>query len=291
MSEIMTDQADYFSSQVLRSRRFYLRDWGDLKSGAESLLLVGGGCEWCAPDYRIDRQRLPFLAFEFVARGRGWVQMQGEEQELGVGHAFFYDPSIPHVIRADGAEPMVKYFFNYRGRYAQRLHDDLRLSAGTVLRVMEATRISSLLEEVIDHVLRGTELSLRCAGAALEHALALCADARRTPQVKVDASYATYLKCRDYLLRHYPVLSGIEPAARACHVSAAYFSRLFQRYDQETPLACLTRLKMTQALLLMNEPGAQVKGVAAQLGYKSSAHFSRVYKSWHGLAPALNRQG
>jgi AraC family transcriptional regulator, arabinose operon regulatory protein len=282
---ITMEHADYFSSQVLRSRRFYQPSWQEAAKSSNVLTLVGGGCEWCSPDFEINRQRLPYLAFEFVARGKGSVELDGKVYQLGPGHAIFYDPSMPHVIKADSTEPMVKYFFNYVGRPAKQLHLDLELQTGTVIRLLEATRIVSLLEEVVDHALRGTPLAMRCAVAALEHALSLCAEGRHAPQTQLDPAYSTYLRCRDHLLRHYPMLSGIEPAAKDCHVSAAYFTRLFQRYDAETPLACLTRLKMTQAQLLLREPDAQVKGIAAELGYKSSAHFSRVYKRWHGSSP------
>jgi AraC-like DNA-binding protein len=194
------------------------------------------------------------------------------------------------MIQADRDEPMVKYFFNYVGNHAKHLHDNLGLATGTVIRLLETTKIGSLLAEVIDHAVRDSPLSLRCASAALEYALTLCAEGRQASTTKLDPAYTTYLKCRDYLLRHYPTLPGVEPAARACHVSPAYFTRLFRRYDHETPLSYLTKLKMTQARLLLNEPRAQVKGVAGQLGYKSAAHFSRVFKKWYGESPTLLHQ-
>jgi AraC-like DNA-binding protein len=192
---------------------------------------------------------------------------------------------VPHVISSSAEEPMVKYFFNFTGSRAAALMSDLDLGAGSVLRVVDASRVVSLLEEVIDHALRGGRFGLRTACAALEHALVLCADSRQPATTKMDPAYATYLRCRGHLLRNYPVLNSIEQAAKACHVSAAYFTRLFQRYDTETPLACLTRLKLSQAAIKLRQPDALVKNVAAELGYKSAAHFSRAFKAWSGRSP------
>ncbi len=62
-------------------------------------------------------------------------------------------------------------------------------------------------------------------------------------------------------------------------------TRLFKRFDKETPLTCLQRLKLSQAVVRLRQPGAQVKSVAAELGYKSPAHFSRAFKAWHGRPP------
>lgn len=280
-----TDQADYFSTQVMRTRRFFLPEWQERQRGGDTLCLVGGGCEWCAPDFIVDRQEFPFLAFEFVSRGKGSVTLASRKLEVEAGHAFFYDSSIPHVIRSSAEEPMVKYFFNFTGPRAPALMRDIDLAAGSVLRVADASRVVGLLEEVIDHALRGGRFGLRAACAALEHALVLCADSRQPSTTQMDPAYATYLRCRGHLLRNYPVLNSIEQAARACHVSAAYFTRLFQRYDTETPLACLTRLKLSQAAIKLRQPDALVKNVAAELGYKSAAHFSRAYKAWSGRSP------
>lgn len=274
-----TDHADYFSTQVMRTRRFFLPE---RRESAHALCVVAGGCEWCAGDFVVDRARFPFWAFEFVARGKGSVMMNGQKHELGAGHAFFYDPRTAHVIRSSAEEPMVKYFFNFTGRRATALMRELELASGTVLRVADAARVISLLEEVVDHALRGAG---RAASAALEHALALCADSRQPAATKFDPAHATYLRCLGHLLRNYPVLSSVEQAARACHVSPAYFTRLFQRYGAETPLACLTRLKMEQAEIKLRQPEAMVKNIAAELGYKSAAHFSRVFRRHHGRPP------
>ncbi|HYF34528.1 MAG TPA: AraC family transcriptional regulator, partial [Prosthecobacter sp.] len=255
-----------------------------------SLCLVGGGCEWCAPDFAVERETFPFLAFEFVSRGRGRVTLARRQQELSTGHVFFFDPETPHEIRSEAADPMVKYFFNFTGKRAQKLMEELGLQAGMVIRVLDASRVADLLEEVIDHALRGGRLGLRAAAAALEHALVLCADSRQPATTRLDPAYTTYLRCRGHLLRNYPVLSNIEQAADHCHVSAAYLTRLFKRFNDETPLACLTRLKMSQAALKLRQPDAQVKAVASELGYKSAAHFSRVFKAWNGRAPSALRQ-
>lgn len=280
-----TDQADYFSTQVERTRRFFLPEWEERQRDTSVLCLVGGGCEWCAADFMVDREDFPFFAFEFVSRGCGGVTLANRRHEVEAGHAFFYDASVPHVIRNSAEEPMVKYFFNFTGKRGQQLMSDLDLAPGGVVRVMDASRVVDLLEDVIDHALRGGRFGLRAACAALEHALVLCADSRQPATTKYDPAFATYLRCRGHLLRNYPVLNSIEQAAKACHVSAAYFTRLFQRYDTETPLGCLTRLKLSQAAIKLRQPDALVKNVAAELGYKSAAHFSRAFKAWSGRSP------
>jgi AraC-like DNA-binding protein len=284
---IATNQAEYFSTQVLRTRRFYLTGWK--RQFAEKPIppwaLVAGGCEWCAPDFIVERKSLPFTAFEFVARGSGWLTLGGRRLEISAGHAFFYSPAMPHVIQSAEADPLVKYFFNLSGPGAEAVLSSLSLEPGTLIRVMDASRVTALMEEVIDHALRTSPSSVLAARAALGYALVLCADSRQGATSRYDPAYSTYLRCRGHLLRNYPVLASVCQAAGHCHVSAAYMTRLFKRYDTETPLECLVRLKMSQAMVKLRTPGVQVKSVAHELGYKSPAHFSRAFKAWCGRSP------
>lgn len=285
----VTEHADYFSAQVTNTRRFFHPDWQKRAKTASRLFIAGGGCEWCAPDFVVDRKRFPFAAFEFVWRGKGSAVLDGKTHELGSGHAFFYDQQMPHVIRSDAREPMVKYFFNFADERIGELLKGLRLRPGTVIRVSDPARIVSLLEEALDHALKGTPLGDQASAITIEHALVLCAENRLPESTKLEPAHGTYLRCRDHLLRNYPLLATVTEAARQCHVTAAYMNRLFKRFGQETPHDCLQRLKLSQAILKLRQQDAQVKSIAAEVGYKSAAHFSRAFKAWHGRAPAFTR--
>ena len=280
------DTAYYFSTQVARTRRFYDPDWRKQARDQSWICLVGGGCEWCAPDFLIDRQRFPFLAFEFVSRGQGKLELAGKHYDLNSGHAFFFDPHTPHVIRSDPADPNGEIFL--------QLHRRSRTEAGCGRGPRIRHRGSRGGRAAHDGAARrghrpciGRRTDELAGGPppALEHALALCAESLRHPSAQLDPARATYLRCRGHLLRNYPLLVSAAAIAKHCGVSAAYMTRLFKRFDKETPLACLQRLKLSQAVLRLRQPGTQVKRVAAELGYKSPAHFSRAFKAWHGRSP------
>jgi AraC-like DNA-binding protein len=278
--------AEYFSRQVTSTRRFYFPDWRQ-HATVGGVGLVGGGCEWCAPDFVIDRQRFPFLAFEFVWRGRGQVILRGQSHAVSVGSIFLFDRTIPHRIESDPAAPLVKFFLNFHGPGLRRLMAHLSRVPGDLWQVREPARIADLLEEVIDHALSDSPHRLAAAIKAAEHALVLgVLQETRHPTGGQDAALITFQRCRDHLVRHYPRLTSVEESAAACGVTASYLTRLFKRYSNETPHHCLLRLKMSQALLLLAQPGAQVKAVAHELGFKSPAHFSRSFSAWHGQPPS-----
>jgi AraC-like DNA-binding protein len=77
----------------------------------------------------------------------------------------------------------------------------------------------------------------------------------------------------------------VEEAALACHMDAAYLSRLFRRFAHTTPHRFLMRLKMNRAAGLLLDDGLMVKETAAELGFADAFHFSRAFKRVYGIAP------
>ena len=73
-----------------------------------------------------------------------------------------------------------------------------------------------------------------------------------------------------------------------CHPS--HLCKSFQRFYGETPTDFINRLRLRQAVRLLNEPEAKVAAVAAELGFDSFSHFHRIFKRHYGLTPAQYRR-
>jgi AraC-like DNA-binding protein len=66
---------DFFSPQVHEARRFYLKL---NPPRSREAAVVCGGLEYTSTDYRIRREHFPFYSLEYVARGRGTVELRNE---------------------------------------------------------------------------------------------------------------------------------------------------------------------------------------------------------------------
>lgn len=73
-----------------------------------------------------------------------------------------------------------------------------------------------------------------------------------------------------------------------CHPS--HLCKSFRRYYGETPTDFINRLRLRQAVRLLDEPGAKIAAVAAELGFDSLSHFHRLFKRHYGLTPAGYRR-
>lgn len=278
---------DFFSAQVSQARRFYL----NLRPprGA-ALAVVCGGVEQCAPDYEIRRDSFPYYSLEYVVRGEGRLQLARRRQALRPGDLFAYGPGVPQRITADPRKPLVKYFVDFAGAQAAAWLHRAGVAPGRSARVYPPLELQPLFDELIRNGQRGSrhapELCRRlldCLGVKLGEA--------RAPRGGADSlAFATYQRCRQHLQDHCQRLRTLAQLARECHVNTAYLCRLFRRYDRQSPYRCLIRLKMNAAASQLQQPGALVKNVAADLGFANPYHFSRVFKSVFALAPEAFRQ-
>ena len=273
---------DFFSAQVSQARRFYL----NLQPPRGTrLAVVCGGVERCGPDYEIRRESFPFHSIEYVARGEGRLKLGRQTHELKPGILFAYGPGIRQHITSNPQKPLVKYFVDFAGTQSRQWLQRAGLAPGKISQVFPPNEIQPLFDELIRSGQRGTrqapELCVRlldCLGVKLVEA--------RAPLKGADTlAFATYQNCRQFIAEHFHRLRSQAQIARECHLDTAYLCRLFHRYNEQSPYLFLTRLKMNAAASQLQQPGALVKNVAADLGFTNPFHFSRVFKSVFGLPP------
>jgi AraC-like DNA-binding protein len=81
----------------------------------------------------------------------------------------------------------------------------------------------------------------------------------------------------------------VEALAKACGASRSVAAERFTALVGEPPMQYLTRWRMQLATGLLHEPSAKVGSVALATGYGSEAAFSRAFKKFAGVSPAVFR--
>lgn len=286
MSVGPTKLPEFFSLQVREARRFYL----DLAPPSDiTLAVVCGGYESCAPDYAIRRSTFPYYSIEFVARGKGSLQLGGRTFSLLPGALFSYGPDIAQEIATDASDPLGKYFVDFTGSKALELLKQYGLPPASFARVHAPGEIQRILDDLIRDGLKGTGHAAALCAALLEYLIVKLADSLVPWETEQTPAFGTYQHCRQHIAENFDRLKSLEQVARECHVDRAYLCRLFRRYDHETPYRFLTRLRMNLAAELLHEPDAMVKQVAVELGFHDPFHFSRTFKSVFGVSPQAFR--
>jgi len=82
----------------------------------------------------------------------------------------------------------------------------------------------------------------------------------------------------------------IESLARSAGVSRSVLAERFARLVGHPPMAYLARWRMQLAAHALQEPGASISAIAADVGYESEAAFNRAFKRVVGMPPGSWRR-
>jgi AraC family transcriptional regulator len=94
-----------------------------------------------------------------------------------------------------------------------------------------------------------------------------------------------FLRCKTLIDTQAERIGTLEEIAAVAGVQASSVCRWFRRYQGTSPYQYLLRRKMNLAAEHLVENGGLVKEVAARVGFPDPYHFSRCFKSVHGVAP------
>jgi AraC-like DNA-binding protein len=273
---------DFMSKQVLQARRFYLE--AEVRDSSP-LAVVCVGWEKCARDYRIDRETFPFLSVEFVAAGRGHLEIDGTQHELKAGSLFAYGPGVRHRMRTDPTELLDKYFVDFSGSRALSLMEELDLRPGS----LHHNQHGHDLRDAFEHLIRlaghvGVYTPRTCA---LQLELLLLATRYGGGEMTTgpNRAFTTFERCRRHMEDHFMDFSTVEDFAEACHVNVSYLCRLYRKFSGLSPYQYLMQIKMKWAANRLHTGEVMVREVADELGI-DPFQFSRSFRRVHGVSPA-----
>ena len=94
----------------------------------------------------------------------------------------------------------------------------------------------------------------------------------------------------NYMNRHFHERKlSVDQIAVAANMSRRNFCRYFRAHAGCAPGEYLLRLRLSQAMLLMENTDAGQEEIARKCGFSSSPHFSRIFTKFYGAAPSIFR--
>ena len=201
--------SDFFSGQVRKARRFYL---DDLPLPDAPLAVVGGGHEFCSPDYVIRRNSFPYFSVELVVRGRGWLTLDGRSHQLEAGSVFYLRswrfPAHHHRLPRPAREVLRRF---HRAPRSQILAE-CGLVPGTIARVSSISELQDVFDNLIRDGLRTGASNVLCAVLS-EYLMIKLTDLVMPPGTRPSPALATFQRCRQYITTHFRRLRSLEQIA------------------------------------------------------------------------------
>jgi AraC family transcriptional regulator len=276
--ELLSDRAqgDYFFFELTSRRK-------------GPLAIALGGREWCAADYEVQRRTYPFATIEYVAEGQGELRLGGGPMvPLTAGSLFAYGPDMPVHLRTVGSG-MMKYFVSLTGAKAtEALQSPVNL-CGTHLQLRGHAEILDTLD-----------LMIREGREPAPRADQICLNLFQRLQLKLeqallshnhsqDRALETFLRCKTLIDADPLPFRSLADVVAQTKTPRPVLFRLFRRYQGVTPYQYILRQKMHAAARAIIGGNPLIKEIAATVGFDDPLHFSRVFKSVHGVSPSQLR--
>lgn len=95
---------------------------------------------------------------------------------------------------------------------------------------------------------------------------------------------------RRYLEDNYMFDLSLDSVGEILHISPAYLSAQFKKYQKMNFLDCLTELRINAAKELLADPFRSSAEVASMVGYEDASYFARAFKKRTGMTPTQYRR-
>ena len=95
---------------------------------------------------------------------------------------------------------------------------------------------------------------------------------------------------RRYLEDNYMFDLSLDSVGEILHISPAYLSAQFKKYQKMNFLDCLTELRINAAKELLADPFRSAAEVASMVGYEDASYFARAFKKRTGMTPTQYRK-
>lgn len=279
----INEQQELLSQQVTGTRYFFLNLAPESQGALRPVL---GGREHCNPDYAVDREGYAYPGMEYVAEGEGWIQLGRTKHELTPGTVFSYGVNTRCVIRTNPERPLVKYFVCLAGTDATARLKRAGVSPGRVRGLATHAEMRGLFEELIHEGQRPGRLARALCKARLELLLLKVEEHIAHGPRRDDPVRERFQQCKALIDERAMELTTLEDVATAVGLEVSSVCRLFRRFHDCSPYRYLLQRKMTFAAEDLVENGGLVKEVAQRVGFTDPYHFSRCFKSVHGVAPS-----
>lgn len=95
---------------------------------------------------------------------------------------------------------------------------------------------------------------------------------------------------RRYMEDNYMFDLSLDSVGEILHISPAYLSAQFKKYQKMNFLDCLTELRINAAKQLLTDPLRSAAEVASMVGYEDASYFARAFKKRTGMTPTQYRR-
>ena len=245
-----------------------------------SVEILMTGEEACSPGHEYGGLR-DYYVIHVVVSGAGWFLAGGHRHHLGEGDAFVIHPQVPHLYRADFADPWRYRWIGFRGDFDTFFRSRGLSPRSPVARGLSPDAVTRNLGQIAR---RETGLSEKAA--AFWAFVGALAAGSPNPHGRDTAGHVDAIE--RFIETHFASPVSVGDITAAVGLNRSHASRVFARSRGLSIGTALRNVRMEHALRLL-EQDLSVKEVAYSVGYQSYDQFLRAFRRTYGTTPSRHR--
>ncbi|MDB5079679.1 MAG: hypothetical protein JWP00_1603 [Chloroflexi bacterium] len=241
---------------------------------------------------RRTRGREDWLLF-YTAGGEGCFRYNERQHLARAGEVTIIAPGLPHNYSTSRPqEPWNFYWAHFipRTDWLPLLKELPEEWPGLIVMKIDGPALNERLVQVFERLLKDNYLltgiqEALCANALEEIVLLLARQRQQASSLDVRVQ-----KVLEMLSQQLAEPLNVPEIARSLALSPSRVAHLFKEATGESIMATLLKLRLSQARRLLEFTNRPVGEIARSVGFQSSFHFSRQFKSFYGLSPQIYRK-
>lgn len=227
----------------------------------------------------------------YCTKGEGIVLLAGEQVPVS-GDQFFMVPGGQTFKYYSVLNTKSRFLVaRFNGKITQRMNQEFSVVRNLVPSVnnMVANR-EMLFDEIFNNLSKGFHnQNIEYINYCFGHLLATFIYANRTSDDLADESSPAVRRAIQFLEKNLHKKLSLQQIADEAGYSPTYFTTLFRKETNYSPLSYFTHLKILKACEFLDYTRMKVKEISFQLGYSDPYYFTRDFKKKMGMSPRQYR--
>lgn len=255
------------------TRDLYLTEIGEIE--------VRAGTIWSS------NSKLENYLLVYCTKGSGIVLILGEQVTVS-GDQFFIIPK-GEIFKFYSVLDIDTHFLiaRFDGKKAKQLGKEFSVVRNLIPSVnnMVANR-EMLFDEIFNNLSKGFhDENLEYVNFCFGHLLATFIYANKTSDDIADESNPVVRRAINYLGKNLSRKLTLNQLAKEIGYSPTYFTTLFKKETNYSPISYFSHLKIVKACELLDYTNMKVKEISFHLGYSDPYYFTKDFKKKMGLSP------
>ena len=250
------------------------------------------GREQCTPGHAFGPAQRNHYLFHYIISGHGLLMATQEsgnrtDYRLGEGEGFLIFPGQITTYVADLDDPWEYIWVEFDGLHVKDDLENVGLSLSSPIYRSQSSELRDRMVEEMRYLVTNRNASpMHLIGHTYLFFDYLVRSVAHPAEQQANRLQSFYIReAIGYVKENYQSDISVEDIARQTGLNRSYFGKLFKSVVGRSPQQYLIGYRMAKACELLKLTALPVSEVGRAVGYPNQLHFSRAFKSVHGVSP------